>query len=952
MEIKYDLESFYPTLKNKIFKDKINQRLCNLLNNNMDKIRDMLPKNYDKVEFDRMKDIVENILSFSGQSTTYNFSKKNQKRFEYSRLFSTCDSLQGISKILKNVIIDQENCMDIDMVNAHPMILTQIAYILNVFCPTLNNYIKNRDSLLVELENKYNLTHDEAKTVPLAIINGGIRSKVYEEISWLKELEKEIISIYIALSQTKIGKLIDSHVKSVNKTKNGKLIHSDGTPLNIFGTTINLLLCKIENEILTQSVLFFQSKCVEVYTLCFDGLIVSKNNLLLEELEDYVYNNLGLRMKFAVKSFNHPVSDKIINYLNNLVPEKDEKRKEINFKNLGITVIKACMAYGKTTQLINYLKSDTKSKILIITPRKSLAKEFYKSFAGFSHYETKGAFNTKRLICQIDSINKINEKYDIIILDEIETTLNHIVSFDKMSGKEIILNTIEILIKHSKQTFIMDANLKNKTKNLFKKEWSDKLFTDLTYTYKPFKNKSCNLIVGDRHIQKRHCNYVIKCLKEGQKVACPIYSLDYLKDLSTSVTASIPDCKILQISSEHQFNTVDEFINYDLVIYTSTLLCGNNFNEKYFNIIIPCISNVHSSANLYSQQILRIRQFDQLVIFINQSKFKMNKLVTEDEILKRWRNDYDDRNKKGIKYDFVLDKFKEDFYFNLFLKQTVEIENAPLLLVKDLYKILTTHGFDISDKPIIESNESLLMNYNKNEDYIKIIESTTMTPQMLDSHTYTPHEYSKYLIEKTFDGVELVNNESMIKFVECVHDKISNHNNFMILKEYKIDDAIYLHNKIEIDKLSKDKIFIPKSKVELKYSFLHKKALDFIKKYSVTPDMEFKIDNKEFIEWYNERDDLYCEIIPKIKSEIQVPKIINNFLKIHGLKLISKRTRIEKKRRRIRVDGIQKTIQDDKFRSYFITTLIDYKSFDVIKFDNLNCYNKYNFDIYLDYRNE
>jgi len=949
----YDLDTFYPTLTNKTFKDKINIRLTNLLNSNMDKIRHMLPKKYNKIEFNRMKNIVGNILAFAGtgQSTTYNFSKNNKKGFEHSRLFSISDSLQGVSKILKNVMIDQDNCMDIDMINCHPVILNQVAELLKLSTPILNNYISNRDSLLLELENKYNLTHDDAKNVPLAIINGGIRSKLYPEITWLNQFEKEIINIYTALSLTQIGKRIDSHVKKVNKTKNGKLIRSDGTNLNLFGTTINLLLCKIENEILTQTVLFFQSKGIEVYTLCFDGLIVSKNNIILKELEDYIYNNLGLTMKFAVKSFKHLVSDKIINFLNNIIPEEDEERKEIDFTNPGITAIQACMGYGKTTQLIDHLKSDTTSSILTIVPRCTLGVEFNGSYGPlkFCHYQTPGAFEEKRLICQIDSINKIRDKYDIIILDEIETNFNHIVSFDGMTQKATILHTLKVLIEHSKQTFIMDGTLENETKDIFKKEWPDKLFTDLTYNYKPFKDRTCNFIVGDRQIQQRHCNYVIKHLKEGMKVACPVYSLDYLKDLKNSVEKLLPDCKILQVSSEHQFKSVDEFINYDLVIYTSTLLCGNNFNEKYFDKVIPCISNVHSSAKLYSQQILRIRQFDPLVIFIQMNKFKMSDLVSEDQILTRWRYEYEDRNKKGILYDFALDKFQEDFYFNIFLKQTIEIENAPSLLLKDLYQILIRHGFNISGEQIVESsiNESLLVKYNKTEDYIKIIESSTINSHILDNYTYSPHEYSKYVIEKTFDNIELVNNESMIKFVEAVHDKIPNHNNFMILKEYNIDDTIYLHNKFEIDKLSEEKIFIPKSKVALKDSFLNKKALEFIKKYSVCLNMEFKIDNEEFIEWYNQRDDLHRKIVPQIKSKFQVPKTINTLLKIYGLRLTSKQIRVKGGQKRIKVDGERKTIQDERITMNFITTLIDYKSLDVIKLEDLTCYNKYNYDVFL-----
>ncbi|CAN5951321.1 unnamed protein product [Sphagnum jensenii] len=602
-------------------------------------------------------------------------------------------------------MVDQDACMDIDMVNCHPVILSQVAQLLDVSSPVLANYVANRDSLLLELENKYGLTG--AKDVALAIINGGIRSKLYPAVAWLAQFEAEIVNIYAALSETKIGKIIDAHIKKVNKSKNGQLMHKDGRRMTLFGTTINLLLCKIENEILTQAVFFFQARGIEVHTLCFDGLIVSKHDIVVQELEEYVRANLGLTMKFAVKSFKHPVSDRIIDYLNTIVPEADEARKEIDFTKPGITAIQACMGYGKTTQLIEHIRRDATSSVLTITPRCSLGLEFSDKFGplGFAHYQSAGAFEEKRLICQMDSINKIRDKYDIVILDEIETNFNHVVSFDGMSQKGTILHALKVLIEHSKQTFIMDGNLSEGTKAIFKKEWPDKQFTDLKYKYKPFKDMSCNFVVGDRQIQRRHCDYVIERLTQGLKLACPVYSLDYLKDLNKSVAGALPDCKILLISSEMNLRRWRSLL---ISTWSSTRprCCAATIStRRHFDLVVPCISNVHSSAKLYSQQILRVRQFDQL-----------------------------------------------DFYFNLFLKQTIEIENAASLLVKDLYDILSAHGFSISGADVLlPTKQSSLLRYSKSEEYVKIIESATMTSKMLDDHSYSSHEYSKYMIEKTFD---------------------------------------------------------------------------------------------------------------------------------------------------------------------------------------------------------
>ena len=977
----YELNKEYPTLPSKLFKDKINIELSKKLCANLETVIEMLPKKYSEIEVNRIRDMVKKILSTCemGQYTEYKYSKNSRGSFEHGRIFSSTDSLQGVQKLIKNVMVDQKNCVDIDMVNAHPTILNQIASLLKVNTPTLNKYISERDTLLLELKTKYKLSHDEAKKVPLVIINGGIRSKMYPEINWLVDLEQEIILIYNAFIQTEIGKTIDKHVTTSNKTViiNGKkvLIKSNGVPLNRIGATINQELCKIEYEILSQVVFFFQSKNISIYTLCFDGLIVDNNiKFDLEELEKYVYANLGIRMKFAAKSFDDPISNKIISFLKNIIPSPDSQRENINFTNLGITAIKACMSFGKTTQIQNYIKSKPDSSILIITPRIPLAKEFKDNFKslGFQHYKENKAFHSlknqqiPRLICQIDSIYKIEVKFDIILLDEVESITNHIVGFDKLKNKQNIIFTLQTLAKYSVQTFLMDANLSIKCKDIFKTEYSDKKFTDLTYTFKPFNGRSAHFIIGSKDIKIKHCNSVIKHLKDKKKVSCPVYSLKYLKSLYTSVRKAIPNCKILRVSSKHKFDSVKDFVDYDLVIYTSSLMCGNNFDLAHFDVIIPLISNTHSSAKLYSQQMLRIRQFEKMIIFTHICKFKSQTQVSESDILDRWKHERAERDKMGIKYDFVSGEFLEQFHLKLFLKETIEIENASSLLVQDLHTILSEHGFKISGESCMEHNLEtvsdpvLLKKYDQNEDILEIVLADTITEQMLDEHLYTSAEYSKHIIEKTFDVTlsDDVNTiDQRIEFVKSVHDKIPNHNNFMILKDYKIDDTIYLHNEIEIIKLSKDTIFIPKSKAELKAQFLKTKALEFIKKYIPATrniceynDSKLEIDNAEFIEWYNVREDLYLQIVPKIKSKDKVPKTINTLLNIHGLKLTSKQIRVKGGQKQCRENGVRKTLQDDRVREYYITTFIDYKSFDIIgnlekkvELENLTCYNSYYF---------
>lgn len=336
----YEIENFYPTIIDKQFKDKLNMRLTEIVASNIDFVIGSLApatKQYTPTEINEMKEKVENIykLSKNNQPSTYFYSSKHSKirGIEYGRLFSK-ESLQGLKREIRNTIVDKENCVDIDMVNAHPCIMNQVASLLHVNAPVLNEYVTDRERLLRTIGTD---CHESAKEIPLAIINGGIRSSLHPTISWLKGLEDEIQDIYKAFIQTQIGSEISADVH-----------RRDPDNYNKLGSTLNLLLCKIENEILSQCVFYCQSKNIEVYTLCFDGFIASRtDDSILAELENHVYTTLGLRMRFSIKSFDKCLSDDLIQQLLNIsivdisnttfIPCKrlnDNEIKEISKKNV------------------------------------------------------------------------------------------------------------------------------------------------------------------------------------------------------------------------------------------------------------------------------------------------------------------------------------------------------------------------------------------------------------------------------------------------------------------------------------------------------------------------------------------------------------------------------------------------------------------------------------------
>ncbi|CAN5950964.1 unnamed protein product [Sphagnum jensenii] len=441
----------------------------------------LLPQAYGAAEIKYMQQELTTIMVNAqyNRPVTYDYAEKNRKSEASAglpgRLYSCGSSMQGLKRTLRNVIADREATVDVDMVNAHPSILSQVSKQLGVSTPVLDKYVVSRNVMLAEIHAEYGVSGAEAKKIPLAIINGACRSRRYESIGWLKELEDEMALVYAAFRRTEVGERIVEHVNKVNKRNaSGELIKENGWLLNMTGTSINLYLCVIENIILNKSVEYLVAKGIAVHTLCFDGLIAANSSLLdLAELSEYVRTTTGFDMKFQVKPFEDSVSAEIRDMLEQIDASAAKVPSglgaSIDFSREGITFVRACMGFGKTSQLFEHLKRQPDASVLFVAPRKTLVAEIVEKFGplGFKHYQKgKSAFEASRLVCQIDSVWKIQRRYDVVVLDEVETNMHHLASFESMKNKEEVAYTIEKLIRDSKQTFILDANLTPETKSI------------------------------------------------------------------------------------------------------------------------------------------------------------------------------------------------------------------------------------------------------------------------------------------------------------------------------------------------------------------------------------------------------------------------------------------------------------------------------------------------------
>ena len=168
-------------------------------------------------------------------------------------------SLQSIPREIRHTI-SKDYYNDIDIKNAHPVILSFMCAERGISCKYLNRYNSKRDEFLADISSD----KEQAKTVVLSMINGGksAMNAIANPPVWLNKFKKELKTIHTHFAN-------DAEFKAHKKKRVENEIN-----YNHEASYMNTLLCDFENKILQTMYRSIGSPkdCV----LCFDGIMIRK----------------------------------------------------------------------------------------------------------------------------------------------------------------------------------------------------------------------------------------------------------------------------------------------------------------------------------------------------------------------------------------------------------------------------------------------------------------------------------------------------------------------------------------------------------------------------------------------------------------------------------------------------------------------------------------------------
>jgi hypothetical protein len=300
--------------------------------------------------------------------------------------------------------------------------------------------------------------------------------------------------------------------------------------------------------------------------------------------------------------------------------------------------IKGMMGLGKTTAMKKHIKKHLKSRILILSARRTFSDKIFSELKeyGFVHYEKekqkngrKADIEADKLIIQLSPASfKLIEtqKYDIVYCDESETLLSMLSPlniYKNTCDYVSMYKTFERIITDAKQVICMDAFLTDRTMNvLHSLRGKSQIIINETMPY----NKTYVEIKGEQAFMNHLKDVVIRKNKRlvsiwgTAKAGQQFHNVLDHSDIKNQFYHKKSDEKI---KAEHMSDVDKHWAEQQCVGYTGTISVGINYtNPDYkFNQLSLYASAWGPSARDYAQALHRAREItdNEVIVHISPS---------------------------------------------------------------------------------------------------------------------------------------------------------------------------------------------------------------------------------------------------------------------------------------------------------------------------------------------
>ncbi len=566
-------------------------------------------------------------------------------------------------------------------------------------------------------------------------------------------------------------------------------------------------------------------------------------------------------------------------------------------KIYDVLCIKSVTGSGKTDNvraLINYLisKKYTSNKIISIVSRVTLAYQqstyfndpqlsiaeknmkFKKIDLQFTNYNSvNNLHNIDQLIIQIDSLLKVDNEYDIVILDEFSNIISHLVTSTTLKNKRVnIFNKLITICNNAKKIIALDANLNDNCLYFCNNILENKKIGIYWNTVQNLNGTIVNMFDTDKQLktfENIHKEYV------KNRIGFLFFSNE--KSIVEHYCKYSPDdIKLVYTSDQGNKNELyDTNIWTNMQVYASpTIMYGIDYNKES-DVFLYC-TNSTLDADQLIQQLTRCRKIKNAYIYIKEAqRYIMFKNTKE---VKAYYKSIDNYNKLLDSDKEIITDAHEDImrthFTNLWayekMKRSILINNIKQHLVNNLINRGTVINYDLKKKDI---DVEILDDSNMTEMYLKYADSLFKSTSFEINKKYQPKFDS---IKKKFQM--LVENENSNTSVDifdsteyerllqlCVDSKD-------LQIHFNIRNLIYNKNKLDQKRIQ-----------NLQSEFIE----------NLYTDASTKVN-------------MYKQLLQNINNKINTPNMLQNIIKIFRIR-----------QKKIDLNKIKRTIQKELFGDLF-----------------------------------
>lgn len=301
----------------------------------------------------------------------------------------------------------------------------------------------------------------------------------------------------------------------------------------------------------------------------------------------------------------------------NNTTEQDQPHVTIDWQHSTI-VVKSGLGTGKTKALREHIASiPAATQVIIVTPRRSLGREFTRVFPDFEYYQNiKGGHGEidsthKRVIVQFESLHRITRPGNfILVLDEIVAIRGQAMFSNEHRAHS--LSALDYLARKADQLIALDGGITSQDLNWIKHVRGEDGLALTVNRYKTSAGKTA-VIYPDEETFTKNAIELFKQAKT-EPVVVPCSSKTKADELYKYAVAAVGADKVIlhtaatvNENEKYLANTAEHWSKCSILIYSPTITVGVSFELEHFHHLVCYFSYASVTAATAVQMMKRAR---------------------------------------------------------------------------------------------------------------------------------------------------------------------------------------------------------------------------------------------------------------------------------------------------------------------------------------------------------